>query len=109
MYKELYIYAIPFVFVGIAMPLYQQVDIFTFNRTMVAMDLQETAEHQFSIFNMYAQKLVMIPVSLATAMGLTVVPAITTSYMSRDRKELKDQITKIFEIVLGATCKRPRK
>ena len=103
MYKELYIYAIPFVFVGIAMPLYQQVDIFTFNRTMVAMDLQETAEHQFSIFNMYAQKLVMIPVSLATAMGLTVVPTITTSYMSGDRKELKDQITKIFEIVFFLT------
>lgn len=103
MYKELYVYAIPFVFVGIAMPLYQQVDILTFNRTMVAMDLKEIAEHQFSIFNMYAQKLVMIPVSLATAMGLTVVPAITASYMSGDRKVLKDQITKIFEIVFFLT------
>ena len=103
MYKELYIYAIPFVFVGIAMPLYQQVDIFTFNRTMVAMGLQEMAEHQFSIFNVYAQKLVMIPVSLATAMGLTVVPAITTSYMSGEKKALKEQITKIFEIVFFLT------
>lgn len=103
MYKELYIYAIPFVFVGIAMPLYQQVDIFTFNRTMVAMGLEKMAEHQFSIFNVYAQKLVMIPVSLATAMGLTVVPAITTSHMSGDRKALKAQITKIFEIVFFLT------
>lgn len=103
MYKELYIYAIPFVFIGIAMPLYQQVDILTFNRTMVSMGLSEVAEHQFSIFNMYAQKLVMIPVSLATAMGLTVVPAITTSYMGGDRKVLKAQITKIFEIVFFLT------
>ncbi|MDF2606119.1 MAG: putative cell division protein ytgP [Bacillales bacterium] len=103
LYKELLIYAIPFVFVGIAMPIYQYIDVVTFNRTMVEIGQGSEAEKQLGIINMYAQKLVMIPVSLATAMGLTLVPAITKSFTENDLNSLKSQITKTFEIILFLT------
>ena len=41
MYKEILLYAAPFVFVGIANPLFQFIDQITFNRAMVEIGLSE--------------------------------------------------------------------
>ncbi|MBD8069043.1 polysaccharide biosynthesis protein [Bacillus sp. PS06] len=98
MYKELLSYAGPFVFVGLAIPLYQYVDQFTFNRAMVRIGQADVAEELFGMVNLYVPKLVMIPVSLATAFGLTLVPTITNSYTSGDFTTLRKQIDKTFQI-----------
>jgi O-antigen/teichoic acid export membrane protein len=103
MYKELLVYAGPFVFVGIANPLYQQIDAFTFNKTMSAIGQGQIAEHLFAAFTMYGHKLIMIPVSLATAFSLTLVPAITKLHTAGDYKGLHRQIGQTLQITTFLT------
>lgn len=96
MYKELLTYAGPFVFVGLAIPLFQMIDMFTFNRTMN----NEMAETLYSIMNFSSQKLVIIPVSLATAFGLTLIPMVTESYVNKDIDRLKHYITQSLQVIV---------
>lgn len=104
MYKELITYAIPFVIVGLAIPLYQLVDQFTVNHTLtsVGYTLKE-AEDVFANLNQATQKLIMIPVSLATALSVTLVPTITNSFTSGKFGRMHNQMTQAFQIVLFLT------
>ncbi|WP_261130701.1 polysaccharide biosynthesis protein [Bacillus sp. Marseille-Q3570] len=105
MYKELIQYAIPFVAVGLAIPIYQVIDQFTITNALrngFGYDLAR-AESYYAVLQAYSQKLIMIPVSLATGLALTVIPLITTLYTKKDFSVLQSQITKIFEIVLFLT------
>ncbi|MEH7384163.1 polysaccharide biosynthesis protein [Bacillus sp. JJ1521] len=99
MFKELFSYAGPFVLVGLSIPLYQYVDQLTFNRTMIENGIEKhVSEGLFSYVTFMVPKLVMIPVSLATAFGLTLVPTITNSFTAGDFTQLRSQIEKTFQI-----------
>ncbi len=101
MYKELLSYAGPFVFVGLAIPLYTYVDVFTFNNAMINTGfLKVTAEEIFGLITFSIPKLVMIPVSLATAFGLTLIPTITSSFTSGNLPLLRRQIDQTFQIIV---------
>ncbi|MCU9614261.1 polysaccharide biosynthesis protein [Caldibacillus lycopersici] len=103
-YKEIFISAIPFIIVGIANPMFQMVDTLTFNKTMVSlgMGLNE-ANDAFATLNYNSHKLVIIPVSLATAFSLTLVPMITKSYVNQNIKDLKLQLNQTFQVLLYLT------
>ncbi|WP_417899266.1 polysaccharide biosynthesis protein [Bacillus haimaensis] len=104
MYKELVMYAAPFVFVGLAMPLYQLVDTFSFNKAMALAGFDDNfSGSAFAIINTYGQKLVMIPITLATAFALSLLPAITRSFISNDKDVLQRQMSKTFQILLYLT------
>jgi len=104
-YKETIKYAIPFVAVGLAIPLYQMVDQFTIVNTLKKMDYTlKEAESVFAIITQIAHKLVMIPVSLATALALTLIPVITKSFTQNDDEILHKQITQTFQMVLFLTA-----
>lgn len=98
-YKEIIIYAIPFVFVGLAMPLYQMVDTITFNRAMVSIGLKETTDLAYGVLNVTSQKLVMIPMTLATAFSLSIVPNVTKSFVEEKWKLFKSQLDQTFQIL----------
>lgn len=99
MFRELFSYAGPFVIVGLAIPLYQYVDQLTFNKTMMSNGIdKDVSEGLFSYVTFMVPKLVMIPVSLATAFSLTLVPTITKSFTSGDFSLLRSQIDKTFQI-----------
>lgn len=102
-YKEIIMYSIPFVFVGIAIPLFQFIDQSTFSLAMVSIGLAEIAEDALSILNVQANKLVIIPVSLATAFSLTLVPSITKTFTEQNRKELSRQLDQTFQVLLFLT------
>ncbi|EMA6343230.1 oligosaccharide flippase family protein [Bacillus cytotoxicus] len=103
-YMELLRYAIPIVFVGIAIPLYTLVDQYTVADALRALgEPLKTANAVFAYITNYAQKLIMIPASLATGFSLTIIPAITKSFTSGKREELQEQITKIFQVLLFFT------
>lgn len=56
--KEISISAVPFIIVGMAMSLYQQIDLFTFARVLTYDGMDgKTAEDLLSIFNFSVQKL----------------------------------------------------
>jgi len=103
-YKEIFIYAAPFVFVGIANPLFQFIDQFTLTRAMIEMGATEKlADTAFGILNFESHKIVIIPVSLATAFSLTLVPSITKAFVENDRNNLNHQLNQTFQVLLFLT------
>lgn len=102
MYKELILYAGPFVFAGLTLPLFQSVDLFTFNSAMGSGGHGNT-NAAFGIINTYAHKLVIIPVTLATSFALTLLPTITKSFVSGNNELLQKQISKVLQVLLFLT------
>ncbi|MBI0576683.1 polysaccharide biosynthesis protein [Neobacillus cucumis] len=99
-YKEIVLYAAPFVFVGINNPLFQAIDQFTFYRALGA---TEYAKNAFSILNFESHKIVIIPVSLATGFSLALVPSITKAFVEKDRSGLNHQLNQAFQVLLYLT------
>lgn len=99
-YKEIVLYAAPFVFVGINNPLFQAIDQFTFYRALGDTEFARTA---FSILNFESHKIVIIPVSLATGFSLALVPSITKAFMANDREGLNQQLNQSFQVLLYLT------
>ncbi|WP_071460437.1 putative polysaccharide biosynthesis protein [Bacillus massilinigeriensis] len=102
-YKEIILYAAPFVFVGIANPLFQFIDQITFSKAMASIGMHNGASEAFSVLNFESHKLVIIPVSLATAFSLTLVPSITKSFVERDRKSMNRQLDQTFQVLMYLT------
>ncbi|WHY70899.1 putative polysaccharide biosynthesis protein [Fictibacillus enclensis] len=103
-YKEIVSYAVPFVAVGLAIPLYKNIDQFTVVSTLQNAGYSlKKAEAVFAMVTQTSHQLVMIPVSLATAFALTLIPVITKSYTEDDRETLNKQITQSFQITLFLT------
>lgn len=101
MYKELLSYAIPISFVGLAIPLFQAVDLMSFNGAMRAIGYnQAEVDKYFGAFTQAAHKLILIPVSVATAMSLTILPTVTKAYINKEFGQLQRQITQTFQIIL---------
>ncbi|XQY91059.1 putative polysaccharide biosynthesis protein [Metabacillus sp. HB246100] len=101
MFKEVFRYAGPFVFVGLAIPIYGYIDTNTFMKAMIAAGKdKDLAWEIYSVLLLYVPKLVMIPVSLATAFGLTLIPTITESFTSNNRALLHKQINQTFQIIM---------
>lgn len=97
---EILSYAGPFVLVGITIPLYQAVDTLLFNKAMVIGGFGEIAGLSISVINFNAHKLIIIPVTLATGLSLTIVPALTASFTRNERQKVKKQINQALQIVL---------
>ncbi|MFP3340020.1 hypothetical protein R0J91_18725, partial [Micrococcus sp. SIMBA_131] len=60
-------------------------------------------EEVFAIITGLAHKLIMIPVSLATALSMTIIPAITKSFTANREGSLQNQLTQTFQILLFLT------
>lgn len=100
LFIEIFRYAGSFVLVGLAIPLYQMVDQFTFERAMVAADQKDIWEFAYSAINFYGHKLVIIPITLATGLSLAILPTLTNSYTQQNRQLLNKQINQALQIIL---------
>ncbi|MDQ0231206.1 putative polysaccharide biosynthesis protein [Metabacillus malikii] len=103
MFKEVFSYAGPFVFVGLAIPIYNYIDTNTFNRAMINAGYKDITIAMFSVLLLYVPKLVMIPVSLSTAFGLTLIPSVTDSFTKGNNKLLHHQISQTYQIIILVT------
>ncbi|MCI1882060.1 MAG: polysaccharide biosynthesis protein [Sporolactobacillus sp.] len=101
MYKELVTYAVPFVAVGIAMNLYQLIDQPMTNHYLHYS--YEVKQAVITDLTMNDQKLVMIPVVLATSLAVSAVPALIVSYAKGDFRGVNEKITQAFQLVLFLT------
>lgn len=98
-FREMLTYAGPFIIVGLATSLYQLVDAFTFERTLLAMNEIEESR-MFGVINNYAHKIVIIPGTIATGLSLAVLPALTRTFSQNNHEELHKQINQALQIVL---------
>ncbi|CAM3980797.1 putative polysaccharide biosynthesis protein [Alkalicoccus chagannorensis] len=104
MYKELLKYAVPLSLVGLSIPLYQTVDLWTFNEAMRDAGFSGGIEElYYGAFTQSTHKLIMIPVSIATAMSLTILPTVTEAFTNKDNEKLQRTITQAYQIILFLT------
>lgn len=100
LFKEILLSSFPFVMTGISMSMFQLVDNLTFTRAMISIGQdKDTIKSAIGILNFNAQKLVLIPNTLATSLSVALIPAITTAYMRRDSDLFQNQLTKSFLVL----------
>lgn len=103
MYKEIFKYAIPVVFVGLGSSLFQLVDMLTFNRAMISIGLSAVTDTYFTMLNFLTQKIVMIPVMLATGFSMAIIPTVTKYYTQGDIVAVRAAMDKIYQVLLFIT------
>jgi len=97
---ELLSYAGPFVIVGLAIPLYQIVDQFTFERAMTASGRADIWSIAYAGVNVYGHKIVIIPMTIAIGLSLSMLPTLTKSFTQNDQQAMKKQINQALQIVM---------
>ncbi|MCM3737955.1 polysaccharide biosynthesis protein [Bacillus cytotoxicus] len=103
LYKELFAYSIPFVVVGLAIPLYQTIDTFTINKLLMQIGyLQREAEKINAVIGL-VQMVVLIPVSVATAFSMSLVPEMTKAYTAKNDQLLYKHFTRTNLLVVFLT------
>lgn len=103
-YKEMLIYTVPFALVGVINPLFQFVDMITFNNAMVSIGVDAADSNTLlGMLNFSAHKLVMIPVMLAMGFAMTLIPLITTYYAKEDTTGLTRSLNQTFQILTFLT------
>lgn len=104
MYKEIFKYSIPVVFVGLGSSLFQLVDLLTFNRAMNASGISgEISEAYFTMLNLLTQKIVMIPVVLATGFSMAIIPTVTKFYTEGNLRQVHSAMDKTYQVLLFIT------
>lgn len=103
LYKELFTYSLPFVVVGLAIPLYQTVDTFTINRLLIHIGYVQMEAEKINAVIGLVQMVVLIPVSIATAFSMSLVPEMTKAYTAGNHKLLYKHFTKTNTLVVGIT------
>lgn len=103
MLKELVSYAVPFVIVGLTIPIYQNIDTYTINPLFQSIGYTQREAETVNAVVGLAQILVMVPVSLATAFSLSLIPGITSSFVQNDLTDVHQKITKTIQLLLFFT------
>ena len=103
MYKEILVYAVPVVFLGVANPLFQFVDMLTFNRAMSGSENAAESGTYLAMLNFQTHKLVMIPVMLATGFSMALIPLITKYFTMHEHKQLSQTLDKTFQVLYFLT------
>lgn len=100
LYKELIIYAIPFVFVGLAIPLYQSIDTFMINKVLMNKGYNLGEAETINALVSLIQKIVVIPVALATAFSVSLVAYITKAHQGKRIVEIREHINQSFKVIM---------
>ncbi|MBW1605747.1 polysaccharide biosynthesis protein [Lactobacillus sp. Sy-1] len=105
LYKEIIQQAVPFIILGAGILIFQLIDQFTFFDLMrVFRGYPEVVLQQlFAIYAGNANKLVMITISLASALAITVVPLLSKAYTNNDKEGIRREIISgliLFEFIM---------
>ena len=95
MYKEIIAQATPFIIIGSAITIFQLIDQYTFFNIMQrAFDYSTTVVNTlYADFAFNSNKLIMIVVSLGSAMAITAVPMLSEAKTRGNKREINNQIT----------------
>ncbi|MHA8137949.1 putative polysaccharide biosynthesis protein [Lactobacillaceae bacterium Scapto_B20] len=105
LYREIIQQAVPFIVLGAGTLLFQLIDQFTFFDVMrMFRNYPEVVlQKLFAIYAGNANKLVMITISLASALAITVVPLLSKAYTTNDQNTIRKEITNgliLFEFIM---------
>ncbi|UYX12267.1 polysaccharide biosynthesis protein [Lactobacillus delbrueckii subsp. indicus] len=94
--------SIPFIIIDSGINIFQLVDQYTFH-PMIASFMHvpyDTIEIWYALFGLNANKLIMIVVSLSTAMAVTAIPLLSGAHAKRDYRDISRQIGNTLELFL---------
>lgn len=103
MYTEIFAYVLPFVLVGTINPLYQFVDMITFNDAMASIGLAKVSDVYLSMLNFLTHKIVMIPVMVATGFSMALISIMTKYYTQNDQQGITRSLDQTYQIMLFLT------
>ena len=89
--------------VGLAIPLYQTIDTFTINKLLIQMGYMQGEAEKINAIIGLVQMVVLIPVSVATAFSMSLVPEMTKAYTAGNVKLLYKHFTRTNLLVVGIT------
>lgn len=98
LYREIIAQAVPFIVLGAGITIFQLIDQYTFAPIMHMAGNYSAAylNDLFALFGVNANKLIMITISLASALAVTVVPLLSESYTRGNKQEISDQLANAF-------------
>lgn len=105
--KALVLTILPIVFSQTIYQIGYTIDDVVFSRFMNTTDLDPRAITSMQgVFNTQYNQLVNLPVSIGTAMAMTLMPSIVASHVKRDRKEVRHKITSTvkFNMAIAIPC-----
>lgn len=98
--REIFEQAVPFIILDAGITFFNLFDQSTFNQFM-RMFVNATGaqlDNYYSLFGFQANKLIMIIVSLSTAMAVTAVPILSGLYSKGNKKDIEKQISNTLEL-----------
>lgn len=105
--KALLFTILPIVFSQTVYQIGYTIDDVVFSRFMNATDLDSTAITSMQgVFNTQYNQMVNLPVSIGTAMAMTLMPSIVASHVKGDRREVHHKITSTvkFNMAIAIPC-----
>lgn len=98
--REIFEQALPFIILDAGITFFNLFDQSTFNQFMRMFVNASGAQldNWYSLFGFQANKLIMIIVSLSTAMAVTAVPILSGLYSKGDAKNIENQISNTLEL-----------
>ncbi|MCF1784338.1 polysaccharide biosynthesis protein [Lactobacillus mulieris] len=92
--------SIPFIIIDSGINIFQLVDQYTFHPIMASFVHAsfDQIESMYALFGLNANKLIMIIVSLSTAMAVTAIPLLSGAKARRDYQDIRKQIENTLEL-----------
>lgn len=102
--KKLLIYSIPFISFGLALSVYDYIDMTTIINTLTKIGFKtKDAESIIGVINTTGNKLNSVVLAISTGLMTSLVPNITSSFVKGDKKDVKKKVEQSFLMLLYVT------
>ena len=102
--KKLLIYSIPFISFGLALSVYDYIDMTTIINTLTKIGFKtKDAESIIGVINTTVNKLNSVVLAISTGLMTSLVPNITSSFVKGDIKDVKKKVEQSFLMLLYVT------
>ncbi len=102
--KKLLIYSVPFISFGLALSVYDYIDMTTMINALTHLGFKtKDAESVLGVINTTGNKLNSVVLAISTGLMTSLVPNITASFVKRDIKDVKRKVNQSFLMLLYVT------
>lgn len=102
--KKLLIYSVPFISFGLALSVYDYIDMTTLIDALTNLGFKtKDAESVLGVINTTGNKLNSVVLAISTGLMTSLVPNITSSFVKGDKKDVKKKIEQSFLLLLFVT------
>lgn len=102
--KKLLIYSVPFISFGLALSVYDYIDMTTIIGALTDLGFKTVdAESVLGVINTTGNKLNSVVLAISTGLMTSLVPNITASFVKGDKKDVKKKVNQSFLMLLYVT------